>query len=92
MLHGSTVATNLILEHKGAKTALLTTRGFRDVLEIRRLRLENTTDFYGDKPLPPIPRDLVAEVDERLLADGSIHQPLDLGQVREAVRRLVTEA
>lgn len=90
-VHGTTLAVNTLIERNGAVTGLLVTRGFRDMLEIRRLRLENTTDFYGDKPLPLIPRDLVAEVDERLLADGSIHQPLDLGQVREAVRRLVAE-
>jgi N-methylhydantoinase A len=87
-VHGTTLAVNTLIERTGATTGLLVTRGFRDVLEIRRLRLDNTTDFYGDKPLPLVPRDLVVEIDERLLADGRVHRPLELDQVREAVRRL----
>src|SRR5690242_7647169 len=83
-VHGTTLAVNTLIERSGARTGLLVTRGFQDILEIRRLRLENTTDFYGEKPLPLVPRDLVVEIDERMLADGRIHRPLDPGQVREA--------
>ena len=90
-VHGTTLGVNTLIERNGATTGLLVTRGLRDVLEIRRLRLENTTDFYGDKPLPLVPRDLVEEIDERLLADGRVHRPLDPDQVRAAVRRLVAE-
>jgi N-methylhydantoinase A len=90
-IHGTTLAVNTLIERTGAATGLLVTRGFRDVLEIRRLRLENTTDFYGDKPLPLVPRNLVQEIDERLLSDGRVYRPLDPEQVRAAVRRLVAE-
>src|SRR5579862_5942807 len=88
-VHGTTLGVNTLIERSGAVTGLLVTRGFRDILEIRRLRLENTTDFYGDKPLPLVPRDLVAEIDERLLADGGVSRALDADDVRAAVRRLV---
>ena len=87
-VHGTTLGVNTLIERSGARTGLLVTRGLRDILEIRRLRLENTTDFYGDKPLPLVPRDLVQEIDERTLADGRVHRALDLSQVRDAVRRL----
>jgi len=90
-VHGTTLGVNTLIERNGATTGLLVTRGFRDVLEIRRLRLENTTDFYGDKPLPLVPRDLVAEIDERMLADGRVHRPLDLDDVRRAVKGLVAD-
>ena len=87
-VHGTTLGVNTLIERSGARTGLLVTRGLRDILEIRRLRLENTTDFYGDKPLPLVPRDLVAEIDERMLADGRVHRALDLAQTRDAIRRL----
>jgi N-methylhydantoinase A len=90
-VHGTTLAVNTLIERNGAVTGLLVTRGFRDVLEIRRLRLENTTDFYGDKPLPLVPRNLVREIDERLLSDGRVHRPLDPEHVRESVRQLIAE-
>src|SRR5579864_8827606 len=90
-VHGTTLGVNTLIERNGATTGLLVTRGLRDILEIRRLRLENTTEFYGDKPLPLVPRDLVVEIDERLLADGRVHRPMDADQVREAVRRLTAE-
>lgn len=90
-VHGTTLAVNTLIERSGARTGLLVTQGFQDILEIRRLRLENTTDFYGEKPVPLVPRDLVVEIDERMLADGRIHRPLDPGQVREAARRLAAE-
>lgn len=87
-VHGTTLAVNTLIERNGARTGLLVTKGFRDILEIRRLRLENTTDFYGEKPVPLVPRDLVVEIDERLFADGGVHRPLDEAGVREAARRL----
>ena len=90
-VHGTTLAVNTLIERNGAPTGLLVTRGFRDVLEIRRLRLENTTDFYGDKPIPLVPRNLVHEIDERLLSDGQVYEPLDPEQVRASARQLVAE-
>jgi N-methylhydantoinase A len=70
--HGTTVATNALLEKKGARTALVTTRGFRDLLEIARQKRPDLYDLQADKPLPLIPRDLRAEVHERLLPDGTV--------------------
>jgi N-methylhydantoinase A len=90
-VHGTTLAVNTLIERKGALTGLLVTRGFRDLLEIRRLRLENTTDFYGDKPLPLVPRHLVKEIHERVLADGHVLDALDEDGVRTAVRELIAE-
>jgi N-methylhydantoinase A len=72
VLHGCTVATNAILEHKGAKTALLTTRGFRDVLELRRIRVPRLYDPLYEKPEPLAPRNWRFEVTERMAADGSV--------------------
>ena len=66
VLHGCTVATNAIVEHKGARTALLTTRGFRDVLELRRIRVPELYDPLYEKPPPLVPRQLRFEVTERI--------------------------
>jgi N-methylhydantoinase A len=66
VLHGCTVATNAILEHKGARTALLTTRGFRDVLELRRIRGPKLYDPLYEKPPSLVPRQLRFEVTERI--------------------------
>jgi N-methylhydantoinase A len=90
-VHGTTLAVNTIIERSGASTGLLVTQGFRDILEIRRLRLDDPTNFYGDKPEPLVPRHLVKEIDERCLADGRVLRPLDPAQVREATRALVAE-
>src|SRR5262247_3284607 len=87
IVHGTTTATNALLERKGARTGLVTTRGFRDVLELgRRTRptpygLKGTFDAL-------IPRDLRLEVDERVDAEGLVVTPLALDQVREAVEAL----
>ncbi|MEM7253713.1 MAG: hydantoinase/oxoprolinase family protein [Pseudomonadota bacterium] len=76
LLHGCTVATNAILEHKGARTALVTTTGFRDVLELRRIRTPRLYAPLWEKPPPLVPRHLRFEIDERIGADGSVVQPL----------------
>src|ERR1700691_5747187 len=91
LLHGTTVASNAILEHKGAKTGLITTRGFRDVLEIRNLRMPRLYDMSWTKPPPLVERRLRAEVDERINAEGGIDRPLDEDSVARAVRFLVAE-
>src|SRR5947208_5180755 len=91
LLHGTTVASNAILEHKGAKTGLITTKGFRDVLEIRNLRMPRLYDMSWTKPPPLVPRRLRVEVDERVNAQGGIDRPLDEASVERAVRFLVEE-
>ena len=77
IMHGTTVATNALLEGKGARVALVTTRGFRDVLEIRRLRMPVLYDIRWRKPAPLVPRRLRYEVDERIDARGGVDRPLD---------------
>ncbi|MDA1098558.1 MAG: hydantoinase/oxoprolinase family protein [Proteobacteria bacterium] len=77
VVHATTLFTNALIERKGAKTALLTTAGFRDSLEIGRERKYDLYDLAAKKPRPLVPRELRFEVGERLLADGSVHQALD---------------
>jgi len=85
VLHGCTVATNTILEARGARTGLITTRGFRDVLELRRIRVPRLYDPLYVKPEPLAPRESRLEVSERIAADGSIVVPLDEAQVMDAI-------
>ncbi|MEJ0071566.1 MAG: hydantoinase/oxoprolinase family protein [Pseudomonadota bacterium] len=95
VLHGCTVATNAILEGKGARTALVTTRGFRDVLEFRRIRVPRLYDPLYVKPEPLAPRNLRFEVTERVGPAGEIVTPLvesDLAPCIEALRRAQVEA
>jgi N-methylhydantoinase A len=87
IVHGTTVGTNALLERKTAKTGLITTRGFRDVLEMRRRDRPQTWGLRGSFQ-PVIERDLRLEVDERVLADGTLHTPVDLDQVRARAEQL----
>src|SRR5215470_16342547 len=91
LLHGTTVASNAILELKGARTGLITTKGFRDVLEIRTLRMPRLYDMSWTKPPPLVERRLRVEVDERVNADGGIDRPLDEASVERAVNFLIEE-
>lgn len=84
LIHGTTVATNAIVEKKGARTGLITTRGFRDVLEIGRLRTPRLYDLTWRKPPPLVPRELRREADERVMTDGEVFRPLDADSVRQA--------
>ena len=88
VLHGCTVATNAIIEGKGARTALITTRGFRDVLELRRIRVPRLYDTLYVKPEPLVPRNLRFEVSERLDAAGNVLKPLDRDDVMRAVETI----
>ncbi len=88
IIHGTTLVINAILERKGARTGLITTRGFRDVLELGREIRYAPYDVFAEFPEPLVPRRRRLEVDERLRADGSVLTPLDEGQAREAVRAL----
>lgn len=87
--HGTTVASNAILEHKGARTGLITTRGFRDVLEIRNLRMPRLYDIGWTKPPPLVERYLRVPVEERIGAKGEVIQPLDRADAERAVRHLL---
>jgi N-methylhydantoinase A len=91
IVHGSTVAINAILERKGARTALITTKGFRDVYEIGRINRPDSFNLFFRKHVPLIPRDLVFEVDERVLHDGSVARPLDNDEAGAVVDQLVAE-
>ncbi len=88
VVHGTTVGTNALLERKGAKTGVITTRGFRDVLEMRRRDRPTTWGLWGTFE-PVVPRDLRLEVAERTLADGTVHTAVDLDQVRAAAKALI---
>jgi N-methylhydantoinase A len=87
IIHGTTLVTNAIIERKGARTALLTTAGFRDVLEIAREHRYDLYDLFLDMPEPLVPRYLRLEIDERVYADGSVGRQPN----RQAVARLVAE-
>ncbi|MFB0840896.1 hydantoinase/oxoprolinase family protein [Paenibacillus oleatilyticus] len=91
LAHGTTVATNSLIERKGALTGLLVTEGFRDLLEIGRQTRPGLYDFFKEKPEQVIPGHLRLEVDERLYADGSLRKPLDPDRLREAIERLKQE-
>jgi N-methylhydantoinase A len=91
VLHGTTVASNAILELRGAKTGLITTKGFRDVLEIRRLRMPRLYDLRWEKPAPLVERYLRAEVEERISARGEVQTPLDPADVEHVLDRLLAE-
>ena len=77
IVHGTTIATNAILENKGVRTALVTTKGFRDVLEFRRLRFPDLFSLDYTPPKPLVPRRRRFGVDERMMHDGSVRRPLD---------------
>lgn len=91
IVHGSTVAINAILERKGARTALVTTKGFRDVYEIGRINRPDSFNLFFRKHVPLIPRDLVFEVDERVLHDGSVARPLGNDDARAVAAQLIAE-
>ena len=90
-LHGSTMAINTVLERKGARTALLTTEGFRDVYEIGRGNRPDAFDINFQRPQPLVPRRLRLEVSERLNARGEVLTPLDEVAVLALGRQLVDE-
>lgn len=88
VVHGTTVGTNALLERKGARTGIITTRGFRDVLEMRRRDRPSTWGLWGQF-MPVVPRDLRLEVGERVLADGSIRQAVDPAEVKRVAQDLL---
>ena len=88
IVHATTVATNAILERSGARTALITTTGFRDVLELRRIRIPLSYDFEWQKPAPLVERALRFEVKERIDAKGSVRLPLDPASLEPIIATL----
>lgn len=86
--HGTTVATNALLQGRGARTGLITTGGFRDLLELGRQRRPRLYDLTARKPAPLASRDLRLEVDERVRYDGVVERPLDPDEVRAAAKVL----
>jgi N-methylhydantoinase A len=86
--HGTTVATNALIQHRGAATGLITSDGFRDLLEIGRQKRPHLYDLQADKPPVLVERRLRREVPERLRHDGHVETALDTAAVREAVRAL----
>ncbi|MGB0631575.1 MAG: hydantoinase/oxoprolinase family protein [Alphaproteobacteria bacterium] len=91
IVHGTTVATNAILEAKGAATGLITTEGFRDVLELGRLRIPEMYSLNWTKPPPLVPRRLRREAREKVGPRGEVRMPLDEGTVVAACKRLAAE-
>lgn len=91
IIHGQTLVINTIIERKGAKVGLITTDGYRDVLELQRSNRRDMYNFRYQKPDPIVPRYLRVEVRERVMADGSVLRPLDEESVKDAVKKLVKE-
>jgi len=91
LVHGTTLVTNAVIERTGARTALLTTRGFRDILEMGKEQRYDIYDLFLQYPLPLVPRRWRMEVDERMTRDGTVLTPLDPAQVRAAAAGLVSD-
>ena len=88
VVHGSTVATNALLERSGARTALITTRGFEDMLEIGRQARPSLYDLLQDKPAPLVERNLCFGAPERVDHHGDVVLPLDTEELKDIVRRV----
>jgi N-methylhydantoinase A len=89
IIHGTTLVINAILERKGAKTGLITTMGFRDVLELGRELRYDAYDIFAEYPLPLVPRYLRHEVSERITSDGRVIKDLDVDEVRRVLSNLL---
>jgi N-methylhydantoinase A len=89
--HGTTIGVNALLTSQGSRTGLITTAGFRDVLEIRRTHRKRLFDLNERVPRPLVPRFLRAEVAERIAADGTVVTPIDIDEVRRAWQDLEAE-
>ena len=88
-IHGTTLGSNVVIERKGEGVALLTTRGFRDVLIIGREKRYQLYDLFVEKPVPLVPRARIREAGERIAFDGEVLVPLDEADLRATVRDLV---
>ncbi len=92
LLHGSTIAINTVLERKGARTALITTRGFRDTYAIGRGNRIEAFNLFFHRPKPLIPRELTFEVTERMNAKGEVLKPLDEAEVQALAQALAAQS
>lgn len=90
-IHGSTVATNALVTRRGAVTGLITTKGFRDILEIRRIDRpdEHIYNIFWEKPKPLVPRRRRLEISARMMFDGTVLQPVDEAEVRAVTEKLL---
>ncbi len=91
IVHATTLATNAILERKGARTALITTEGFRDVLELRRIRIPLSYDLDWEKPVPLVERALRFPVSERVDALGNVLVPIELDSIEPIISEMTSE-
>ncbi|MEO1987255.1 MAG: hydantoinase/oxoprolinase family protein [Martelella sp.] len=91
VIHGTTVSTNMVIERAGSRVGFLTTKGFKDVLNLQRLRLKEPTGIFNVRPKSLVPRKHVIEIDERLRADGSVEKPIDIEGVVAAARMLADD-
>ncbi len=91
LVHSTTLVTNAIIERKGAKIALLTTKGFRDILEMGREQIYDMHDLHAQFPEPIVPRHLRAEISERINRDGEVFQAPDTAEVESVVQQLVEQ-
>lgn len=90
-VHGTTIGVNTLLERKGARTGLLITKGFRDILSLGRSRLPDIFDLLVEKPAPLVPRKLVREIHERVTFAGEVVTAIDEAQVLEAAQELIAQ-
>jgi len=88
VIHGTTLVINAIIERKGSKTGLITTKGFRDVLELGREKRYDAYDIFSEYPKPLVPRFRRLEVDERMASDGRILKDLNQDEVRDVIHQL----
>ena len=91
LLHGTTVATNAVLQRKGAKISLIVTKGFEDILEIGRQQRQTLYDLFVERIPPLVPRDRIFGVEERIQADGAIHTPLAEKGLKKTLKSAVRD-
>ncbi|NES15196.1 MULTISPECIES: hydantoinase/oxoprolinase family protein [Micromonospora] len=91
LIHGSTIVVNALIERRGARTALVTTAGFRDVYEIGRINRPDAFNLSFTRHRPLVPREMVFEVPERIAADGTVMRPLDEQRARSVARKLAAQ-
>ena len=89
MVHGTTIVTNAVIERKGARTALLTTRGFADIIEMGTEQRYDAHDLFLTFPEPLVERGMRFELDERVAAGGEVVRPLSEAEILDTIRRAV---
>ncbi|MDP2644674.1 MAG: hydantoinase/oxoprolinase family protein [Desulfobacterales bacterium] len=88
VIHGTTLVINAIIERKGARTGLITTKGFRDILELGREIRYDAYDIFSEYPPPLVPRQFCMEVDERIASDGRVIREIDAGDVKKVLEKM----